>query len=449
MDVDYEEQLWVDATSLRIWLAYLDTVTREDRFRLYDRAVTHLPRSYKLWKRYIDDLMVVQTALTELDPAASIRVHHVCERALAQLPQMPRLLLVYVEFLMHQPCITWTRRVFDRALRALPLLQHARIWKRYVEFATRVGGETAFRVLSRFVQWDPTGIEDLIDVLIAQHRIPQAIQHLLQLSHDVDFKSKHGLSHAQLFQRVVDLLVEYPDTLPDSFPAEQILLDGIHLYHDLAGKLWCALAQFYARLGQFTKARETYERALHETMRVRDLVQVFDAYAEFEETLISARMDAMASATMDPATSPLLLLPNTTPLDELEHEFDQDLDASLDHLESLLQRRPWLISDVKLRQNPNDIQEWLLRVELATTSQDIQLIKHTYEDAFTRVHPRKAIDASFATLWCNYARFLEEHQATADDIAQVYERAVLVDFKQIHELVQCWCAYIEFYIRQE
>ena len=43
--------------------------------------------------------------------------------------KMPRIWLDYCAFLMDQKKITRLRRVFDRALRALPITQHERIWK--------------------------------------------------------------------------------------------------------------------------------------------------------------------------------------------------------------------------------------------------------------------------------------------------------------------------------
>lgn len=65
---------------------------------------------------------------------------------------MPRIWLDYLEFLMSQPCLTKTRRTFDRALRALPVTQHSRIWEVYTKFAEKAGGETTIRVLRRYIK---------------------------------------------------------------------------------------------------------------------------------------------------------------------------------------------------------------------------------------------------------------------------------------------------------
>ena len=51
--------------------------------------------------------------------------------------QMPRIWMDYCQFLVGQEKITYTRHTFDRALRALPLTQHRRIWPLYIKFIRR------------------------------------------------------------------------------------------------------------------------------------------------------------------------------------------------------------------------------------------------------------------------------------------------------------------------
>lgn len=66
---------------------------------------------------------------------------------------MPRIWIDYCEFMMKQPFITRTRHIFDRALRALPITQHNRIWPLYLSFVTECGvEETAVRVYRRYLK---------------------------------------------------------------------------------------------------------------------------------------------------------------------------------------------------------------------------------------------------------------------------------------------------------
>ena len=81
----------------------------------------------------------------------------------------------------------------------------------------------------------------------------------------------------------------------------------------MIGQLWCSLADYYIRAGLFEKvsslapslhlghyvsfppqARDVYEEAIQTVTTVRDFGQVFDAYAQFEESMISAKMETVA-----------------------------------------------------------------------------------------------------------------------------------------------------------
>ena len=69
---------------------------------------------------------------------------------------MPRMWMDYCQFLMDQCKITRTRRTFDRALQALPLTQHHRIWPLYIQSVRTYDlPETAVRVYRRYlkVRW--------------------------------------------------------------------------------------------------------------------------------------------------------------------------------------------------------------------------------------------------------------------------------------------------------
>ena len=75
---------------------------------------------------------------------------------------------------------------------------------------------------------------------------------------------------------------------------------------------------------------------------VRDFTQIFDAYAEFEDSVISLKMEDETGADGD----------------------GEELDLLLARYERLMDRRPFLVNDVLLRQNPNNVNEWMKRVEL-------------------------------------------------------------------------------------
>lgn len=66
---------------------------------------------------------------------------------------MPRVWIDYCQFMVSQCKITRSRRTFDRALRALPITQHPRIWPLYLRFARNLPlPETAIRVYRRYLK---------------------------------------------------------------------------------------------------------------------------------------------------------------------------------------------------------------------------------------------------------------------------------------------------------
>ena len=77
LNESYERELRQNPLQIRIWLAYIDSLKstsgsaskagsassdltstsqiRSARFLLYERALKHVPRSYKVWKKYLNE----------------------------------------------------------------------------------------------------------------------------------------------------------------------------------------------------------------------------------------------------------------------------------------------------------------------------------------------------------------------------------------------------------
>jgi pre-mRNA-splicing factor SYF1 len=69
--------------------------------------------------------------------------------------KMPRIWTEYLESLISQGFVTRTRRTFDRALAALPVTQHDRLWIIYLKFITQpeIPMDTAFRIYRRYLKY--------------------------------------------------------------------------------------------------------------------------------------------------------------------------------------------------------------------------------------------------------------------------------------------------------
>jgi pre-mRNA-splicing factor SYF1 len=129
-DLVFEEELLRNATDIKVWLRYLaarkDAVSRK-RHLLYERAVAALPGSYKLWHAYLRERVEEARGLPPGSPAHEA-LHNTFERALVTMHKMPRIWELYLRSLLDQKLVTRTRRACDRALAALPVTQHERVW---------------------------------------------------------------------------------------------------------------------------------------------------------------------------------------------------------------------------------------------------------------------------------------------------------------------------------
>lgn len=329
---------------------------------------------------------------------------------------------------------THARRTFDRALRTLVPSLHERIWHLYLTWASPtspadLAPETIVSVWRRYLARDPSPTTHYIhSVLLAldEPRPLEAAKRLLELSHKVQTgEFKHATGTAGEVKSAYQLLVEWlevcekypeeigidaeesqrnrnerekveaatdaakdagkkaqaaaaaatnnkevvspalPAAVTDATSSEHLDVDslvrthGLAVYPDQAGRLWTGLATYWIKRGEFALARETFEEALRTVVTLRDFTQVFDAYAEFEESYISGLMETLAAAGGDEEED-----------EEDRKEDERELDERMKNFEELMDRRPFLVNEVLLRRNPNDVQEWEKRVALYGTDDE-------------------------------------------------------------------------------
>jgi hypothetical protein len=108
------------------------------RIPVYECALKHLPGSYKLWFAYLSEVSTHALACAKENGDLSIfkTVNALYERALQYMHKYPRVWQDYCAVLHQQHLVTRTRRTFDRALQALPVTQHGKVWKHYCSLFT-------------------------------------------------------------------------------------------------------------------------------------------------------------------------------------------------------------------------------------------------------------------------------------------------------------------------
>lgn len=442
-DEIYENDILRSPGNVKAWLDYAHFKRQygtllEQSFVL-ERACIALPRSYKLWKMYLE------LRTKHLKGRSPVRwkkefqkVNALFERALVLLNKMPKIWEMYLEFLCTQPLVTFTRRTFDRALRALPVTQHSRVWKLYRPFATSAGGETTVRVWRRYIQLHPEYVEEYIDLLVREGRFTEAVQQYIQILNNSRFKSREAKGPFQHWTEMLEILIDHARRVPNPVPLldgsaldiESIVRSGLERFPDQRGILWVGLARYYINLGAYERARDVFEDGITTAMTVRDFSVVFDTYAEAEEALISIKMDDSAARQEK---------------GKVDEDADLDLDIRMMRFEQLMDRRPFLVNDVLLRQNPHNVNEWQKRVALWGDNKP--MVVQAYADAIAAINPKKAV-GRFHELWANYAKFYE----VGGDLTNariIMEKAVKVPYKSVSELAECWTEWAEMELRNE
>ncbi|CAB4406292.1 unnamed protein product [Rhizophagus irregularis] len=433
LDIPFEEEILRNPYTLKSWLRYIDHKSEQQlsqQIFVYERALKELPGSYKLWKQYLD---LRREHVQELNPVRFekeyLKVNNCFERALVLLHKMPRIWLDYCSFMMNQCRVTKTRRIFDRALKALPITQHPRIWELYLKFARSVGGETAIRLYRRYLKLEPDRVEEYIELLLSLNRYDEAAKRLAQTVNNDRFQSMFGKSNYQLWMELCDLICEHPHEIK-SLKVEPIIRSGIRRFTDQVGRLWNSLANYWIKLGHFEKARDVFEEGISTVMTVRDFTQIFDTYAKAEETVIERKMEEAAERAEEGIDDP---------------KADLELDLRLMRFEQLMDRRPFLVNDVLLRQNPNNVHEWEKRVALWKDNHT--KVVETYTKAMRTIDPKKAT-GKFHVLWTNFAKFYEQG-GDIENARTIFEKATHVDFKNVNDLAALWCEYAEMELRLE
>ncbi|GAQ09674.1 pre-mRNA-splicing factor syf1 [Aspergillus lentulus] len=438
-DTVYEQDLLRAPGSIKPWLAYIEykqqNGTLYEQAFVMERACKQLPRSYKLWKMYLEFRINHLRGRNATKYRGEYqKVNALFERALILLNKMPKIWEMYLSFLLQQPLVTQTRRTFDRALRALPITQHNRIWKLYKAFARSASGQTAVKIWARYMQIHPENAEDYIELLVELGQYTEAVKRYMEILDNPRFQSKKGKSNFQLWTEMVDLLVSKAKQIQTGpqvgIDVDAILRSGIDRFADQRGKLWAGLATYWITKGNFEKARDVFEEGITTVMTVRDFTLIFDAYVEFEESIIGSLMEA-AAVRADKGN--------------VDEDADFDLDLRMLRFEQLMDRRPFLVNDVLLRQNPNNVIEWEKRVALWGDNKEE--IVNTYTAAIAAINPKKA-HGKFSELWVNYAKFYESG-GDLDTARVIFDKAVKVPFKSVAELAETWCEWAEMELRSE
>uniref|UniRef100_A0A0E0JMK7 Suppressor of forked domain-containing protein n=1 Tax=Oryza punctata TaxID=4537 RepID=A0A0E0JMK7_ORYPU len=373
--------------------------------------------SFELWHDYL----LERTAAARAKPPfgehpANESLNRAFERALAMLNRMPRIWQMYLAALLEQRLVTRARCAFDHALRTLPVTQHHRVWPLYLRLAVLPScpAETSIRIYRRFLQFDPSCADELVELLVSARRLPKAADHIVLVLNDGSDVSDNDRA---LLLKLCDLLAKH---------ADEIAGLKMEAFPDGAGRLRALLAECYACTGLNDKARDVLEEGVTTAATAAEFALVFEAYAQLEQSLVTAKMEKTADEEGDRLVTGCWLADS------------DDSDMCLARQERLLDRRPELLNGVLLRQNPHDVAQWHRRVKLFDKDPARQAA--TYVEADHR-SPAKATGKPH-TLWVAFAKMYKAH-GCLDSADEVFAKAMQVSHRSADDLATVWCEWAE------
>lgn len=140
-------------------------------------------------------------------------------------------------------------------------------------------------------------------------------------------------------------------------------------------------------------------------------------------------------------------------LKDFNEEFD-DVEIRQDRLEHIINQQPILLNNVRLRQNPHDVKQWLFRVKLftdpskgAVTDPDPIRAVTAFTEGVKTVDPMKAV-GRLSLLWIDFAKFYEKYD-DLENANNVFSKASQVAFKTVDELASVWSEWIEMFLRHD
>lgn len=457
---EFEDELSRNPFSLKTWWNYLNFLKKSDVPALvllvaYERSVRYLPGSYKLWWNYlqfrIQHLTAPNTNSTTTYTVASNpqeqansaenqkltnilnsweSVNNCFERALLTLSKMPRIWLDYARWLQKQRYLRRTREVLDRALQSLPVSQHDSIWKQYKEFLSQsaVPGPLAVKIYKRYLkistidEWE--SFLGFTRQKKAWSELYEALIYVLQ-NPEIISVGIHTQSQQDLLMELSSLVKNHSTEIENSPTSKNSSIISVpstihHLMQfpklkPVHGDLIGTLAIYYIGKGQFEKARDVFEEGMQKIETVQGFTTVFNAYSKFEEEFIEMQMSELNNLKDDldneKGKGKEFIAKRLEKKRKIE-EMEKVIELAIEKLEYLTDRRSLLLNYVQLKQNPENVSNWLKRISLFKERNDDISVLKTFETAWSQfndaITKRKQIFGKISKLVLTYAAYLEQ-----------------------------------------
>ena len=457
------------------------------RKKIYLVSLHYLPGSYKLWYNYLKEEREYAKANYNIPNKYYDEVNKLHEQALIYMMKMPKIWIDFIQFMFEQNLITKTKTIFNKALQAIPITQHKKLWDIYIPYIESLSNchKTKIEIFKRYIKFNPDYKEKFINFLIGIKEFNTAIYYIIEILNDENFYSKENKSQYYYWIILCQIINNYPEYIDLSICNKELNVDrvirhGIKKYSDEVGNLWVTLANYYIKIGLIEKAREIFEEALEKILTVRDFSLVFNSYLNFEQEMMkynifnseisvdnNLELSCKNGENEENKLTELELNELENAMNELKFEeikyekIEEDENIQKGDTENnsnikkfnfirvnnLLQRRPFLLNSTILRRNPNNVNEWLKRIELMKEKNDVNQIKKLYEECLNTIRINEAY-GKLSEIYISYANFYEENN-NIKKANEIYFKGCNLNYKKTEENVTMWCLWCEMNIRQK
>ena len=457
------------------------------RKKIYLVSLHYLPGSYKLWYNYLKEEREYAKANYNIPNKYYDEVNKLHEQALIYMMKMPKIWIDFIQFMFEQNLITKTKTIFNKALQAIPITQHKKLWDIYIPYIESLSNchQTKIEIFKRYIKFNPDYKEKFINFLIGIKEFNTAIYYIIEILNDENFYSKENKSQYYYWIILCQIINNYPEYIDLSICNKELNVDrvirhGIKKYSDEVGNLWVTLANYYIKIGLIEKAREIFEEALEKILTVRDFSLVFNSYLNFEQEMMkynifnseisvdnNLELSCKNGENEENKLTELELNELENAMNELKFEeikyekIEEDENIQKGDTENnsnikkfnfirvnnLLQRRPFLLNSTILRRNPNNVNEWLKRIELMKEKNDVNQIKKLYEECLNTIKINEAY-GKLSEIYISYANFYEENN-NIKKANEIYFKGCNLNYKKTEENVTMWCLWCEMNIRQK
>ena len=457
------------------------------RKKIYQVSLHYLPGSYKLWYHYLKEEREYVKSNYNIPNKHYEEVNRIHEQALIYMMKMPIIWMNYIQFMMEQNSITKTKIIFNKALQAIPITQHKKLWEIYIPWVESLIGchKSKIEIFKRYIKFNPDYKEKFINYLIGIKEFNLAIHLIIEILNEENFYSKENKSQYYYWILLCQIINNYPEDLNlgkynKDLNVDKVIRHGIKKYTDEVGNLWVTLANYYIKIGLIEKAREIFEEALEKVLTPRDFSLIYNSYLNFEQEMMkqnlfynndinndnyeltdnkeNKNLQSLELNELENALNELNIKESDDNKKEEKFKKEKLLEKQSQdksnlqkfnfiRVNNLIQRRPFLKNSTILRRNPNNVSEWLKRIELMKEKKDLNLIKNLYEECLNTIKINLAY-GRLSEIYISYANFFEENN-NIKKANEIYYKGCNLNFKNTEENVNMWCLWCEMNVRQK